>query len=309
MTKIDIILPYYNGSRFIEQQLQSILDSDLENIELDIIIINDASTREETEFIKRILPSKVKYIENQTNLGVTKSIEKGLQNSNSPYVMFCDQDDVWLPNKIKHSLQKIKEIEKEQPALVYTDLVITGPNLEHLHPSMHRFYNHNHDAIKPSVLFHNIVTGCTIILNRKLVDIGLPFPKQITMHDHWYAVCATFAGQIALLDESTILYRQHGNNQVGTPNRSVLWKIFHFKATVPKFRRHLKMKSAMATSLAERLEKIGKNQESTFLKSIVRAIQKKNFLYLIETGAISGSIVRKIATSGLLLIQPSNTDQ
>lgn len=303
MTKIDIILPYYNGSRFIEQQLQSILSSNLDGIKLEIIIINDASTREETEFIKSILPIGVRYIENEINLGVTKSIEKGLKESSAPYVMFCDQDDIWLPNKIKHSLHKIQEVEDEQPALVYTDLVISGPNLEKLHPSMHRFYNHNHDAIKPSVLFHNIVTGCTIILNRKLVELGLPFPEKITMHDHWYAECATFAGKIQLLDEPTILYRQHGNNQVGTPNRNVFWKLCHFRTTIPKFRHHLKMKSNMAESLAERLEKIGKKHESEFLKGIVKAIQHKDFIYLLKTGAISGSTVRKIATSGLLLIQ------
>lgn len=299
MTKIDIILPYYNGSKYIKEQLDSILKSDLEDIDLGIIVINDASLESETEYLKSILPVEAEYYENDKNLGVIKSVERGLGFSTASYIMLCDQDDVWLPHKIKNTLKKMKEEEEaNQPCLVYTDLAIVNETLDVIHPSMHEFYRHNHSGVKPSIIFHNIVTGCSVMINRELLELSLPMPK-VTMHDHWFALVATFTGKIIFLNDVTILYRQHGKNQVGTPNKSVFNKILNYRTTFPKFRDHLRLKTEMVDSLVKRLN----SKEVLFLQNVLRAIKEKDIPFLVSTKTINGSLIRIIGTSGLLLTQ------
>lgn len=304
MTAIDIILPYYNGSKYIKEQLESIEKSDTDGIKLKLIIINDASSQIETEFLKKIMPADVFYLENEENLGVIKSIEKGLKLSTAQHIMLCDQDDFWLPNKIKNSLRKLKDIEKlDKPALVYTDLTIVDSDLKTIHHSMHGFYKHDHTATYPSILFHNIITGCTIIMNRELLEIALPFPKNVTMHDHWIAICAVFTGEVALLDQSTILYRQHGNNQVGAPRSDFISKLRFFKKTIPKFEKHTQAKIIMAQALADRLIGRGMIDQASLLRKTIIAINQKNIIYLIRKGIFKGSLLRILCLSVLLLLK------
>lgn len=294
MTSVDIVLPYYNGSAFIKEQLESISNSQLEGIVLRLIVVNDASTKIETEFLKTILPAAHLYIENETNLGVIKSVEKGLKASTASYVMLCDHDDVWLPNKIKNSLTKLKEIEGELPAMVYTDLVISGPKLEELHPSMLAYYGYRFDKAYPSILFKNIVTGCTIIMNRKLVEFSLPFPDHIPMHDHWLAVCAVFAGKLALLNEATILYRQHGKNQIGAPVDGIFSKVMNFRKMADKFGTQLRLKTEMVKALSLRLH------HPADLTQIMDALEKRDIVFLLRKGVIRGTFLRVLGASILL---------
>jgi hypothetical protein len=195
------------------------------------------------------------------------------------------------------------EIEGSAPALVYTDLVIVDSNLKTLHPSMHNFYKHNHQAVYPSILFHNIVTGCTIIMNRKLLEVSLPFPDKVTMHDHWIAICAVFAGKIALLNEATILYRQHGGNQIGAPAQSTFYKLTHLREFVSKFYMHTEIKTAMSSALGIRLQEQKLPNEAIFIQRVVEALAKRNFLFLVKNRIIRGRLIRIIGQSALLLFK------
>ena len=292
MTSVEIILPYYNGSAFIKEQIESILKSDLVGINLSIILINDASNFEETEYVKKLLPPNHIYIENEANIGVIKSVEKGLMMSSARYVMLCDHDDVWLPEKIKNSVREIKETEGDSIAMVYSDLVICGPNLEKIHPSMLASSGFRSDKVYPSIIYRNIVTGCTIIMNRKLVEFSLPFPNELPMHDHWLAACAVFAGKVSLLKEPTILYRQHGQNQIGAKGETVLCKILNYKRTIEKFQNHLRLKCEMASALVLRLSEHNLHHESFFVKRIARALHNRDALYLIRNRILRGDLIR-----------------
>ena len=302
MTAIDIILPYYNGSKYIKEQLESIEKNDTEGINLRLIVINDASKSDEAEYLKSILPANALYLENEKNLGVIKTVERGLEISTAPYIMLCDQDDVWLPNKIKHSLNRLKDIEGNDPTLVYTDLVIVDKDLNTIHPSMHAYYKHDHGSVYPAILFHNIVTGCTVIFNRKLLEFALPFPEKVTMHDHWIAICAVFAGKAELLDEATILYRQHGSNQVGVPEDNSLNKLINFRKTVPKFRIHTELKTLMIKDLVMKLELSGFVEQALFLREAIKAIETKNFFFLLNKGLIRGNLLRTFGVITLLTL-------
>jgi glycosyltransferase involved in cell wall biosynthesis len=300
MTAIDIVLPYYNGSAFIEEQIASILNSDLEGIDLKIILVNDASTPSETAFIKQFLKPNHLYLENEVNLGVIKSVERGLKYSTAPYVMLCDHDDVWLPDKIRKSLLKLIDNEQNSIALVYSDLIVSGPKLEKIHSSMMTYSGYCEEKAYPSILYQNIVTGCTVIMNRKLVEFALPFPLEVPMHDHWLAVCAVFAGKIHLLKEPTILYRQHGKNQIGAASKTLFAKIWNMKTTIVGFQNHLRLKKHMAQALCQRLKEHDFNSESLVVKNISQALVNRDVLYLLKNKVLRGGFVRVLGNILLL---------
>lgn len=303
MTSVDIVLPYYNGSRFIKEQIDSIRQSDLDGIQIRLIVVNDCSKPSDTELIRTLLTTTDLYLENEKNLGVIKSVEKGLKAATAPYIMLCDHDDFWLPQKIKNSLKRLKETEKNSPALVYTDLIISGPKLELLQPSMLAYYNYQHAEANPSILFMNMVTGCTVIMNRKLVEFSLPFPVQLTMHDHWLALCAVFYGKLELLNEPTILYRQHGSNQIGAAQKNVLAKIVKLKTTAQKFNQQLTLKLKMAEALVARLNEQDKREEARQVTEIIQAFATRNIPYLLRKNVIKGNLVNKLGASVFMLFR------
>lgn len=299
MTDIDIILPFYNGSTYIAEQLSSVMKNNLEDLNLRWIIVNDCSTENETKYLKNILPENTLYIENESNLGVIKSIERGLQMSSARFIMLCDQDDVWLRDKIQNSFQKLIKLNIEIPAMVFTDLIVCDLNLKTIQPSMHKYYGHKFQDMASSLLLKNIVTGCTIIMNRELLKIALPFPEKISMHDHWLALCAAYSGQISYLDQATILYRQHSQNQVGAPTKNIFLNILNFKQLFKKTRKNLMIKIQMAFELENRLKQ--KRIALNSLDSINSFLYSKNFIRLIRSNVFPGGFFQISVTMLLLM--------
>ena len=224
MPKIIILLSTYNGEKYLKEQLDSLF---LQTYNDFNILIRDDGSTDKTKYIlneyEKNYPNKVQIIEDGIgNLGSSKSFMKLLEySSDCEYIMFCDQDDVWLPNKIKLSFQKIKEMEEaygtDTPLLVFTDLFVVNEKLKILNQS---FWNYQ--KLIPSVakywkklLAQSIITGCTIIMNKSAKDVCLPFVLDEMIHDQWIGANVSKYGKIDFIDEQTILYRQHGKNVEG----------------------------------------------------------------------------------------------
>lgn len=299
--KIDIVLPYYNGSRYIQEQLESIKNCRLpENTQIRVLIVDDASSEEESRFLKNLL-THFDFIEihrNYRNLGVVKSVEVGLSLTSAPYVMLCDQDDYWLSDKILVSINKLKEVEADKPALVFTDLKIVDQKLNLIHPSMFQCFNYSPMRIRNGILLQNMVTGCTIAMNRKLVEISLPFPDQLLIHDHWLAICATYAGRIHAIETPTILYRQHQQNLIGARYESIWKKLLKLKQKVKaKHRSHL-LKSLQTTELSNRLKERGivnNTRELELISEALKANHIDDVLILLRKKVINLRPQRKFA--------------
>ena len=228
--KITILLSSYNGEKYLKEQLDSLFAQTYKNFQ---IIVRDDGSTDKTKYIlneyEKNYPNKVQIIEDGIgNLGSSKSFMKLLEySSDCEYVMFCDQDDVWLPNKIELSFQKIKEMEEvhgtDTPLLVFTDLFVVDEKLKILNQS---FWNYQ--KLIPSVakywkklLAQSIITGCTIIMNKSAKEVCLPFTLEMMIHDQWIGVNVSKYGKIGYLNEQTILYRQHGNNVEGAHNYGI----------------------------------------------------------------------------------------
>jgi hypothetical protein len=157
----------------------------------------------------------------RTGLGAAGNFAELARISAAPYVMFCDQDDVWHPDKVAISLERMRLLEREHgaatPLLVHGDLRVVDAWLNPIAPSFARYQRLPlARAVDPvRLLVQNSVTGCTVLANRKLVELALPLPTSGIMHDHWFALVASVRGTVAALDRPLVDYRQHGRNVVG----------------------------------------------------------------------------------------------
>lgn len=224
---VDILMAVYNGARFVEEQVESILRQTY--AEWTLIIQDDCSTDGTMELLEpyaQAHPGRIVLQRRNENSGAAyRNFYSMLPLAQHRYVMFCDHDDVWLPDKVEKTMGEMKRLERtgaDRPLLVHTDLMVVDERLESLSPSMVRQQKLNPNASFAQLLVQNAVTGCTVMVNRQLLDlIGCP-PERSIMHDWWFALVAAAFGEIGYVDEPTIRYRQHGGNQVGAKDASSL---------------------------------------------------------------------------------------
>jgi len=132
-----------------------------------------------------------------------------------------DQDDVWLPTKMTEQIDALDKMEESHgrstPILVYSDLEVVDRWLRPIHPSFMRYQGLMHETQFPVrvLLTQNFVTGCAAVINRSLLNLAMPLPVDVVMHDWWLALCAASCGQIGYMHNSTLRYRQHDFNQLG----------------------------------------------------------------------------------------------
>ncbi|MHB8100032.1 MAG: glycosyltransferase family 2 protein [Sulfuricurvum sp.] len=216
--KIAVLLSTYNGEAYLAGQLDSLLAQSYKNFE--IIARDDGSTDASLEILKAY---GVTLLDTHHNIGAKKSfevlLEFALENLQSDYFMFCDQDDIWESEKIEKSYLKIEEIQikrPDTPVLVHTDLEVVDTKLATLHDS---FWEYEHISPRYNsfnrLLMQNTITGCTMIINKELAEKCLPIPEASIMHDWWIGLVASQFGVIGYIEESTINYRQHSGNTIG----------------------------------------------------------------------------------------------
>lgn len=217
--KVDILMGTYNGEKYLSNQIESLLNQSYKNWKL--IIRDDGSTDNTIKIILKYIekyPNKITIIQdNKKGLGPKDNFLELLKYSNEDYIMFCDQDDIWLPHKIKVSLEKIMDIEENKPALVHSDLKVVDENLNIISKSFWKYANIDYKIQNTNrLIVQNNVTGCTVIINRKLKNlvVGKFFNRSI-MHDWVIAIVASLFGKIEYIEDQTILYRQHGSNKIG----------------------------------------------------------------------------------------------
>ena len=235
------MLSTYNSERFLDDLFFSLEQQTFTDWRL--IVRDDGSTDGTLGIILKFEEKnqdRVLIINNsELNLGVKQSFVELLKQSTSKYIMFCDHDDYWLPRKIELSLKRIKEVEglnQGKPVLVCSDLIVTDKDLQIIHNSFWK-----RSRIDPTnvnsiyrLAINNVVTGCTVMINRASKAISLPIPEQAVMHDWWIALKVAQNGVIGLIDEPTILYRQHPDNAIGAKSveNYARLRFSHWKTTI-----------------------------------------------------------------------------
>jgi len=230
--RIDILLATYNGAAFLEAQLESVAAQT--HRDWRMIVRDDGSTDRTPEILAHFQmrhPGKVEILaDDDNNLGLALNFSRLMEHSDGPYASFCDQDDVWIPEKLERSLAKMHELERvygaNVPLLVFTDLEVVDRNLHVIDDSFWHYANVRPKRCKSlnRLLLQNVVTGCTALMNRRLVEIAIPIPLESVVHDWWVALVAGGLGRVGFLTCPTVHYRQHGRNRFGA--RSLALKAF-----------------------------------------------------------------------------------
>jgi len=257
---IDILLATYNGEKYLPEQIQSILDQTY--VHWRLLVRDDGSTDGTPDVIRAFAqkyPNKIVLLaDDQRRRGACGNFGVLLGHATSDYVMFCDQDDVWLPHKIETTFQKMKAMEKAYgrtlPLLVYTDMKVVDDGLNNITYSYwkHQSFCPKNGARLSRQLVSNVIVGCTVMMNRKLLELSLPMPEDALMHDWWFGLVAACFGRCQYLSEPTVLYRQHAHNAVGATWGTNLKNITRNVMRLRNHRNFLIQSQRQATSFLER---------------------------------------------------------
>ena len=215
---ISIVMATFNGERFLPAQLKSI---SLQSVLPHEMVICDDQSEDTTwailEDFRQSAPFKVFTHRNRERLGSLKNFEKGLSLCTGELILLSDQDDIFVKDKIASLLKALNECPDAD--LVISDLKLIDSEGQCMSESMWRYQAMSPKAGHPffELLYKNFATGCTMLMRRRLIEMALPIPPGFPFHDWWLALVASSsnAGGIILVTDPLVLYRQHGQNQVG----------------------------------------------------------------------------------------------
>lgn len=212
---VSVAMTTYNGENFLAQQLDSLV---AQNYSLFEIIICDDNSTDSTAMILKSYEHKpgidISIYHNKENLGYIKNFEKAVSHCRGEYIVFCDQDDIWEPDKIA---VQVRALIAEDALAIFSDAFLVDVNARDLGMSLW-------EAVvgrkPPSEIDYrefylkNCVTGCTLMIHRQLLNSALPFPKSV-QHDWWLAYHAAYQKRLVLTEQKLVHYRQHSHNVYG----------------------------------------------------------------------------------------------
>jgi len=282
---VEILLATYNGAAFLEEQLDSLLAQSYRDWRL--LIRDDGSTDATPRIVEAFRqrhPDRVKLLRDaDRRLGHVGNFSRLLERSRASHVALCDQDDVWEPDKLSLSLARMRALElrhgSKTPLLVFTDLVVVDARLSTLFESFWAL-----SGSRPlrgirlgRLLQQNVVTGCTAVLNRALVDRAVPIPATAVHHDWWLGLVALTSGQVEPLEHRTVRYRQHGHNAVGSRRRPrariPLRAALRYLANLSAKKERLMQRFEQAAALLERYRDDLTPRDRTVLAAYLRSAE------------------------------------
>lgn len=218
---ISVCLATYNGSQFIKEQLESILNQIGPSDE--VVITDDCSIDDTVSIIKNLNDERIFIFENERNSGVVKSFEKSIKNARNNFIFLSDQDDIWHKEKVDVMMSTFEN--DNEITLIYGNGNLVDENGQKLGRNLFKnevsssFIRH---LIKPRFL------GCSIAFKRNSVDKVFPFPKNIPMHDWWIGVNHIVYGKVHYLSKPLIDYRRHENTVTtgknGPMHKMIFWR-------------------------------------------------------------------------------------
>lgn len=211
---ISVIMATYNGSRFVIQQIRSILNQLEQDDEL--IISDDSSTDNTVNLIKDIGDDRIKIYENQKFRHHAKNFAYALTKAKHDYIFLSDQDDLWVQGKVQQIMLDLRHYD-----MILTDSTVIDDQGRVLIPSI--FQKHPFRA-KPGLvrnLLQHSYSGCCMAFHKKILRVALPLPAKIEYHDFWLGFIANLFYKVKFIKTPLTLYRKHGNNvSFGTAEKS-----------------------------------------------------------------------------------------
>ena len=229
--KLAIVLSTYNGEQYLAEQLDSLLAQSWPNF---VIVVRDDGSKDSTvDMLKAYAgksPEKFHLLLDQENQGASASFSSAMEyvlnnkeqlGLEKAYMLFCDQDDIWVFDKVYQEMQAMLTLEQASPdesipVLVHSDLTVVSENNSVIAASFIDYQGlllvRNSFA---NLVISNLVTGCTALINEPLAQMSGPVPEGAIMHDWWLALVASAFGKVKFVNKPLLNYRQHDNNTIG----------------------------------------------------------------------------------------------
>lgn len=214
--RASVCLASYRGSRYIREQLDSILAQ--LGPDDEVVIVDDASPDDTVAQIRTYNDHRIRLIEAKANQGYVKSFEQAALASNGEFILLADQDDVWVPGRLEVMLSALESAD-----VVASNFDVLGngprPNIRRLRSKDSR----RHWANLLGVLVgYRAYYGCCMGFRRGVLPVFTPVPGYLNeSHDLWLAICGNLARSIQHLDDSTLLRRIHEDNATPRSWRSL----------------------------------------------------------------------------------------
>lgn len=217
---VAILLATYNGAHYLNEQIDSIIAQTF--TEWNLYIHDDGSNDETLQIIKHYVikySQRIFFIEDsQTHRGAAQSFFYLLNKVTAEFYMFCDQDDVWFPNKIEESMRVMQHLSVRHAntsLLVCSDLNVVDSNLQLISSSMWSYCGIRTYVTQNHIKYSPIVTGCTMLINQKTKEEVAPYIALPYLHDIIISLVVSKNGHIEFINKPLILYRQHQSNVLG----------------------------------------------------------------------------------------------
>ncbi len=216
---IAIVLSTFNGEKYLAEQLDSILAQTY--TDWTLLVRDDGSTDGTTDIVRRYATDdeRIRFVNDGSpveNLGFVGSFFALVKDSPADFVVFSDQDDVWLPNKLQVLVAEAEKHDNSVPVLYYTRWQAVDENLRPI-PGV----GDRQDLFATTRLFEQLTTnpvlGAASMINARLADAWQGY-EGLRSHDVFLGLAAAALGELVYIRETTLLYRQHGRNQYGVDN-------------------------------------------------------------------------------------------
>jgi hypothetical protein len=250
---LSVALCTFNGARHVRDQLES-LERQTRRPD-EVVICDDGSTDSTVELAREFAATAtfpVRVHLNPRRLGSTGNFARALELCHGELIALADQDDVWLPEKLEKSEAAL--LSRPGALVAFTDAVVVDDQLRTLGYSLWDAANFSAEqralvraGRAVEVLTRNqVATGATMLLRAELRELALPIPPTV-VHDGWIALLGACAGEIVMVPEPLMLYRQHTSNQIGIRKHGLMDRLRRSRpAGAPAFLTTARDRSALA---------------------------------------------------------------
>ena len=233
--KVDILLATYNSEKYINEQIDSLFGQTFKDFRL--LIRDGGSTDSTLSIIKELenrFPEKVCIVPSSGRSDFLENFQMLMRSSDADYTFFCDHDDIWLPEKVEKSLNRICSMTEKYgsgiPLCVHCDLMMVDGSGRTVNNSVHRAWSMGYTPERSGYPVDIPCFGCTLVINRTLRDMAMSMTSGWSYHDTWCGRIAWYLGKVGYIDEALIKYRVHGSNvSCGAPRRYPAVLFYHLR--------------------------------------------------------------------------------
>lgn len=283
MKKIAVVMPIFQPNiNWLKKQLASLEMQNWENLEIWILDDSPQNAVGEHFFSEHLKRIPFHYWVGARNNGTDESFSILVECAQADYIAFCDQDDIWEPQK----LTKLVEcLERENAKIAYCSLSAIDENGAKIKTDIRAIRRRDiflsGEGLARELFIKNCIYGCSMLARTEIVKSALPIPKGMH-YDHWFSLWAALHGRVGFVDEPLVQHRLHGNN-LSAPMRGITTKQDYFEERILSLR-------IRTQSVLDRLSCESENKQainlSVYLKEVLDWVQARQDYFERKRGAM-----------------------